>query len=270
MLECVVNISEGRDPGRLRGLAEAAGVDLLDLHIDPDHHRAVFTLVGERAPRALTTRAIELLDIRSHEGAHPRLGVVDVVPFVPLDGSTEAEAVAARDAFATWLAHELEVPCFLYGPERSLPDVRRHAFRDLAPDHGPSSPHPTAGATAVGARPVLVAFNVWMAAPDLAIARQVATAVRSPAIRALGLQVGDATQVSMNLIDPLVTGPREVYGRVEAGLQRAGAAVERAELVGLVPEAVLLRTPETDWDELDLSADRTIEARLARRAARLT
>jgi glutamate formiminotransferase len=265
MLECVVNISEGRDAGRLRELAEAAGPDLLDLHADADHHRAVLTVVGERAPRALAARAVELLDLRDHVGAHPRLGVVDVVPFVALDGSTDADAVAARDGFASWFAVELGVPCFLYGPTRTLPEIRRQAFRGLRPDRGPASPHPTAGATAVGARPVLVAFNVWMTRPDLAVARRVASAVRGPSVRALGLQVGDATQVSMNLIDPLRFGPSEARALVERHLHAAGAAVARAELVGLVPEAVLRAVPAAEWSALDLAADRTIEARLARR-----
>lgn len=267
MLECVANISEGRDAHRLRELADAVGPDLLDLHADPDHNRAVFTLAGDRAARSLATTAIELLDIRTHEGAHPRLGVVDVVPFVPLGGSTREDAIAARDAFADWLATEHAVPCFLYGPERSLPEVRRLAFRDLAPDVGPSSPHPTAGAAAIGARSILVAFNVWMATPDLRVARQVASSVRSPAIRALGLQVGNATQVSMNLIEPLVVGPREARAVVLEHLRAAGNAIGRAELVGLVPEAVLRATPEDEWHELDLAADRTIEARLAHRQA---
>jgi len=267
VLECVVNISEGRDAGRLARLTQAAGADLLDLHADADHHRSVFTLVGEQAPRAVATAAVELVDIREHAGAHPRLGAVDVVPFVPLGGASPADALAARDRFAAWLAAEHGVPCFLYGPERSLPDVRRHAFRELAPEVGPHSPHPTAGATAVGARAVLVAFNVWMAAPDLALARQVATAVRSPAIRALGLRVGGATQVSMNLVDPVTTGPLQAYERVEQGLRRAGAAIGRAELVGLVPEAALRATPESRWDELDLALDRTIEARLGMRSS---
>ena len=267
MLVCVVNISEGRDARRLHLLAEVVGPALLDLHADPDHHRAVFTLAGTEAPRALTTKAVELLDIRDHVGAHPRSGVVDVVPFVPLDDRSWDDAVAARDAFATWLGTEHEVPCFVYGPERSLPAVRRQAFHDLAPAAGPASPHPSAGATAVGARHPLVAFNVWMASPDLALAKQVAAAIRSPTIRALGLQVGAATQVSMNLVEPLVTGPREARALVLAHLRAAGASIDRTELVGLVPDAVLRATPEGEWTDLDLGVDRTIEARLARRAA---
>ena len=163
---------------------------------------------ARRPRRALATRAVELPGHPGPRGCPPAVGRRRRRPVrPPRRRRSWSDAIAARDAFATWLTSEHEVPCFVYGPERSLPDVRRHAFRDLAPDVGPASPHPTAGATAVGARHPLVAFNVWMASPDLAVAKQVAAAIRGPAIRALGLQVGDATQVSMNLVEPLVTGP---------------------------------------------------------------
>jgi glutamate formiminotransferase len=259
MLECVVNVSEGRDPAVLDELAAVCGDDLLDRHADPDHHRSVFTLVGTDAPRALAAAAVARLDVRRHQGVHPRLGVVDVVPFVPLEGATMAAAVAARDAFAAWLARQHGVPCFLYGPDRSLPEVRRRAFGDLTPDTGPARPHPTAGACCVGARDVLVAYNVWLAAADLARAREIAAAVRSPTVRALGLACGDRVQVSMNLVAPLVTGPAEAYDAI-ARL----APVCGAELVGLVPEAVLERIPPSRWDELNLGAAHTIEGRLER------
>jgi glutamate formiminotransferase len=259
MLECVVNVSEGRDQAVLDDLAAAGGADLLDHHADPDHHRSVFTLMGTDAPRAVAAVAVTRLDVGRHLGVHPRLGVVDVVPFVPLAGTAMAAAVAARDAFAGWFAGELGVPCFLYGPERSLPDVRRRAFRDLTPDAGPARPHPTAGACCVGAREVLVAYNVWLASPDLGRSREIAAAVRSPTVRALGLACGDRVQVSMNLVAPAVTGPAEAYDAVARLAPVAGA-----ELVGLVPEAVLERIPPRRWEELDLAADRTIEARLAR------
>jgi glutamate formiminotransferase len=265
VLECVVNLSEGRDPARLAVLTAAAGDDLLDVHSDPHHHRTVLTLVGEAAPRAVAEAALELLDLRDHEGVHPRLGVVDVVPFVALEGSTFADAVAARDAFSRWWAREHHVPCFRYGPERSLPDVRRRAFHDLAPDDGPTAPHPTAGATAVGARPVLVAYNVWLDGADVAVARLLAGDVRGDGVRSLGLAVGDRAQVSMNLVDPQRIGPADAYDRVVAAGRTRGAAVAGAELVGLLPEAVLGSVDPARWSELDLSPDRTIEARLARR-----
>lgn len=260
MIECVVNISEGRDDDLLGEFDAAAGDALLDRHSDPDHHRSVFTLVGEDAPRSLAALAVERLTLDHHSGAHPRIGVVDVVPFVPLGRRTRSDALRARDAYASWSATSLGVPCFLYGPERTLPDVRRGAFGELTPDHGPPRPHPTAGATAVGQRDVMVAYNVELAEPDLWLARAVARAVRSPAVRALGLSVGDRVQVSMNLIAPHEVGPDRAFDAVAAL-----APVGRAELVGLVPAEVLDAVPAHRWDALDLAEDRTIEARLQAR-----
>ena len=142
--------------------------------------------------------------------------------------------MAARDSFASWAGAELGLPCFLYGPERTLPEVRRGAFSVLSPDAGPSDPHPTAGACAVGARRPLVAYNLWLESAGLDVARAIARSLRGPAVRALGLPVGDSVQVSMNLVDPLVVGPADVYDQVAAI-----ARIARAELVGLVPRAVL-------------------------------
>ncbi len=265
-----MNVSEGRDLDRVGRIAAAAGPALLDLHSDPDHNRSVLTLVGEAAAQAVAEAAVVELDLRTHEGAHPRLGVVDVVPFVALDGSTIADALAARDRFATWFADAHGVPCFCYGPERSLPEVRREAFRSLRPDTGPPEPHRTAGATAVGQRPVLVAYNVWLADADLATVRRVAAAVRGTGIRALGLAVGTRYQVSMNLIAPHEVGPADAYDRVQAALATTGATatLTGAELVGLLPERVLRAVPEHRWADLDLAPERTIEARLAARGHR--
>ena len=258
MLECVINVSEGRDAAVLDHLAAVAGPDLLDVHTDADHHRSVFTLVGEHAPRRLTEAAVGAIDLRRHHGVHPRFGAVDVVPFVPLGDATLSDAVRARDDFARWAAATLDLPCFLYGPERSLPDVRRQAFRTLAPQFGPPSAHRSAGACAVGARGVLVAYNLWLATPDLDLARAVAAEVRSGPIRTLGLAVGDEVMVSCNLVEPLTTGPVAAWDAVAAH-----AEVGRAELVGLAPEAVLTATPRSRWADLDLAPDRPIEARLA-------
>ena len=260
MLECVVNISEGRDGEVIAAVAAAAGSDLLDVHTDPHHHRSVLTLLGEEAPRAVARAAVDLIDLRSHQGVHPRIGAVDVVPFVPLDGSTFEDALAARDRFCGWAAAELALPCFSYGPDRTLPEIRRRAFVDLLPTTGPARPHPTAGAAAVGARPLLVAYNVWLTEPDLARARAVAAEIRSPQVRTLGLAVGDRVQVSMNLVDPLAVGPAAATDAVAALASVAGC-----ELVGLVPEAVLRAVPSGRWSELDLAVDRTIEARRQQR-----
>jgi glutamate formiminotransferase / 5-formyltetrahydrofolate cyclo-ligase len=269
VLECVVNVSEGRDRAVLAALADAAEGALLDLHADADHHRCVLTLVGEEAVRRVAEVALARIDLSRHAGVHPRLGAVDVVPFVALDGRAGADAVSARDRFAAWWAQR-GVPCFRYGPDRPLPEVRRRAFGDLLPDLGPSSPHPTAGATAVGVRGVLVAYNVWLTGPGaVEVARSVARQIRGPALRALGLEVAGGAQVSMNLVVPGELGPAAAHDLVAGALAATPAVtVARAELVGLLPEDVLHQVPAHRWGELDLDAGRTIEARLDRLGAR--
>ncbi|HWG74710.1 MAG TPA: hypothetical protein VG184_11725 [Acidimicrobiales bacterium] len=280
VLECVVNVSEGRDHERLARLAAAAGNCLLDLHADAYHHRSVFTMAGttdevDSGVRSLAATVVAEIDLHDHQGAHPRLGAVDVVPFVALESDPShpgpepvlmdgdiADAVAARERFVRWAADALALPCFRYGPERSLPDVRRRAWADLAPDAGPPQPHPGAGACTVGARPLLVAYNLWLDAACLASARRIATDIRGPQLRALGLAVGGGVQVSCNLTAPRQVGPAAAYDAVASR-----ASVARAEVVGLVPRAVLEATPRQRWSELGLSPSATIEARLAGRAS---
>ncbi|HZP28285.1 MAG TPA: glutamate formiminotransferase, partial [Acidimicrobiia bacterium] len=168
MLECVVNVSEGRRRDVVDTIAAAAGPALLDVHVDGDHNRSVMTLGGapaavEDAARRLAQRAAGLVDLRAHEGVHPRLGVIDVVPFVALDDTARARAVDAAIAYAHWSADVLGVPVFLYGEAdkdgRTLPEARRDAFLRREPDVGPRVAHARLGATAVGARPVLLALN---------------------------------------------------------------------------------------------------------------
>jgi glutamate formiminotransferase len=286
LFECVINISEGRDQAALAALSTAAGPLLLDLHSDPDHHRAVFTLAGSgddvaAAARSLATEAVRRLDLTAHRGVHPRLGVLDVVPFVPFtpnstptakadpDPDPDPEmAVPLRDAFAQWLGTTLGVPSFLYGPlpgghHRTLPELRRQAFTELSPDAGPDRPHPTAGATAVGARGILVAYNVWVT--SLEAARAVAPQVRGPMIRSLALQVGERAQVSCNLTHPSDYGPAQAYDDISRAIAHASGGVTGAELVGLLPNSVLRAIPEARWPELGLSDEATLEARLATR-----
>ncbi len=261
MLECVINVSEGRDASVIEEIAAAAGAGLLDVHRDPHHHRSVLTMAGpdvEEAARRVVSAAVDLIDLRRHHGAHPRMGAADVVPFTPLEGSSFEDALAAREALARWAGEELGVPCFVFGPDRSLPDVRRHAFTSLSPDHGPARPHPRAGASAVGARGQLVAYNLWMGAGcELGLAKQVAAAIRRPGLRALGLGVGGRVQVSCNLVEPFLIGPGAVFDAVAQH-----AEIERAELVGLLPARVLDAIPPSRWKALDVHPSRTIEARL--------
>lgn len=255
VLECVINISEGRRLDVIAAIGAAAGDHLLDVHTDADHHRSVLTLAGpdvEAAAFAVVAEAVARIDVRDHAGVHPRLGAADVVPFVPLRGSTMDDAVIARDLLARRITSELGVPCVRYGPERTLPDVRRAAAGEV-------EAHPTAGICCVGARPVLVAYNLWLAPPaTLVDAKRVAGEVRSPSLRTLGLQVGDGVQVSCNLIDPATTGPDAAFDAVSAR-----APVARAELVGLAPRRVLDAIAPARWPELDLAPARTIEARLS-------
>jgi glutamate formiminotransferase len=264
VLECVINISEGKDPEKLGLLAEALGAELLDLHSDADHNRSVFTLAGTDSARVLTREAFNLFNIGNHAGVHPRVGIVDVVPFVALESSTFEDALRARNEFAHFAADELGVPCFVYGPERTLPYIRKHAFIDLLPDFGPAMPHPTAGAICVGARPILIAYNIWLKDSTLEIAKQISARLRSDSVRTLGLQVGNSAQVSMNLIDYAVTGPQQVYDNIAQHAQ-----IDRAELVGLVPARALADIPRSRWNELDLSAEKTIESAMAARNRKL-
>ena len=267
LLECVVNVSEGRDEKVISTLTASAGGNLLDVHSDPDHHRSVFTLAGsadevQHAARSLALSAVSSVDIRRHSGVHPRIGALDVVPFVslvggPLRDGPLAFAIEARDGFARWAGRDLNLPCFLYGPERGLPELRKAAWSTLEPDTGPSSPHVSAGAAAVGARPALVAYNLWLAESGLDDARRVAAAVRGPYLRTLGLATATAVQVSCNLIAPWKVGPGDAFDAVASR-----ACVDRAELVGLVPLAVLDAEPKHRWEELGLSRSATIEARL--------
>jgi glutamate formiminotransferase / 5-formyltetrahydrofolate cyclo-ligase len=292
-LECVVNISEGRDRSLVHRLASACETSLLDVHSDPDHQRSVFTLAGPAAvvesdTRVLAETALSVLDFTAHDGRHPSFGVVDVVPFVPLRAGARPasgghdlqgppphlaptppldDAVAARDRFAKWAGSQLGLACHLYGPlrpagHRTLPEIRKTAGRSLTPDTGPALPVPRAGRCAVGARHFLVAYNLWVAGGGLELARAVATDIRGPAVRALGLDLAGRPQISCNLVDPSTVGPAEVHDEVARRLEQVGASVERSELVGLVPAAVLEAVPSRRWDELDLADTRTVEARL--------
>jgi glutamate formiminotransferase len=297
VLECVVNISEGRRPDVVQAIAAACGPALLDVHTDSDHHRSVLTLAGRpdvvgEAALALARTAVGRIDLSGHAGVHPRLGAVDVVPFVPLPSAgpparTDAGAsglMVAGEVARAWgqrAADELGVPVFLYGsadPEgRSLPEVRRGAFQERRPDFGPAEPHPTAGAMAVGARPILVALNCELAAgaggrdlgAELAVARTVARAVRErdgglPGVRALGFDLASKgrAQVSMNLVDLAATGVETACEAVRREAHRQGRSITAVELVGLLPAAELERCSREFVDWSGLSPDQTIEARL--------
>jgi len=246
LLECVPNISEGRDLGAVARIADALsrvpGVRLLDRHSDAVHHRSVFTLVGAADPLraavlALFEGALAELDVSAQRGAHPRIGAVDVVPFVPLSGATMADAVTAARATGEEVAARFGVPVFLYEAaatatwRRALQDVRRGQFEGLAaklqrpewqPDFGPAVPHPRLGAVAIGARGILVAYNINLATTRLEVAARIAAVVREssgglPCVKAMGLALPGRglVQVSMNLTDIDRSRPRRRRGARE-------------------------------------------------------
>lgn len=283
MLECVVNVSEGRRTEVVRAVAAAAGAALLDVHSDPDHNRSVFTLAGPadkvaETAVALARSAVERIDLSGHSGVHPRLGAVDVIPFVPLEDAEPDGLAAAGRVARAWgqrAAGELGVPVFLYGSAdpagRTLPELRRTAFKERAPDFGPAEPHPTAGAMAVGARPILVALNCELSDPDPAVARMIARAVRErdgglPGVRALGFALASKgrAQVSMNLVDLAATGVEAACAAVRRAAAGHGADVAAVELVGLLPAAELERCSGEFLAWSGLSPDQTIEVRLRR------
>jgi glutamate formiminotransferase len=279
MLECVVNISEGRREDLLEDLAAVCGPSLLDLHADPDHHRSVFTLAGPRkhdaelAARELSRAAAAEVDLKAHDGVHPRLGVIDVVPFVSLDEDRVA-AVHAAQSFARWIAEELSVPAFLYDDadplRRSLPELRRDAFALREPDVDAPKPNVRLGAVAVGARPPLVAINCELDRDDPLLTKEIARALREsegglPGVRALGLwcKSRDVPQVSMNLVDLPVTSVEAACTEVRRRAEEADAQVTRVELVGLLPAAELERCSDEFLAWSGLGPDDTVEARLA-------
>lgn len=278
MLECVINVSEGRRTDVLRALVATCGGGLLDLHTDPDHNRSVFTLAGRRddlaaAALRLARAAGEHIDISSHAGVHPRLGAVDVVPFVALAGEEPGTAVVVARSWGEQAAGTLAVPVFLYGDAdptgRSLPETRRDAFAGRPPDFGPAVPHPRLGAIAVGARPVMVAVNCQLDSPDLQQARRIAGQVRErdggmPGVRALGFWLAskDRAQVSMNLVDLGATGLEAACWEVRRLARAEGADVAVVELVGLVPASELARCSPGFLHWSGLGVDQTIDTRL--------
>jgi glutamate formiminotransferase len=261
-LESVPNLSEGRDKATLAALREAMSgpARLLDVHADADHHRSVYTLVGSGSELVDTLatgirRAVELIDLRRHQGAHPRVGAADVVPFVFLRPEHEPDARAAAAALADRISSDFELPVFFYGQltedglepaffRRGGPDElqRRVDKGELSPDRGPNRLHPTAGAVLVGVRRPLIAFNVNLRAGDTKIAREIAAIVRErdggfPGVRALGLDLPSAglVQVSMNVTDWEASALHEIVERIVAEAHARGAEVVGCELVGLMP-----------------------------------
>lgn len=290
LLECALNFSEGRREDVIYAIVAAAkGVRVLDVSSDKDHNRTVLTFVG--APEAITeaafcvsAKAVELIDMNQHQGAHPRMGAVDVIPFVPLGQATMEEVVAVARQVGRRLGEELGIPVYLYEEaatrpqRRNLANVRRGEYEGLPqklanpewkPDFGPDRPHPTAGATAVGARIYLVAYNVNLGTSDGRIAKAIARALRAKTgglqnVKALGvtLQERNLAQVTMNIVDPFQTPLYRVLEMVRIEAARYGVPVVGSEIVGLVPLTVILETARYYLQLENFQDDQVLETKL--------
>ena len=270
IIECIPNISEGRRGDVLEACAAAirqTGVHLLDVKPDASHNRTVYTFAGDAgavraAVLALYETALPAIDLRRQSGEHPRIGAVDVVPFVPIEGATMAECVELARAAAAEIATRFNVPVFLYEEaatapaRRNLEDIRRGEFEGLSaklaqaewrPDFGPASPHPSAGASVVGARMALIAYNINLATDRLDVAKKIAAAIRQSSgglryVKAMGVELSDRgiVQVSMNLTNFEKTPMFRVFELVKREAARYGVQVLESEIIGLVPAAALL------------------------------
>jgi glutamate formiminotransferase len=294
IVECVPNFSEGRRPEVVEALrsaiASVRAVRVLDVESDRDHNRSVITFVGDRAAVAEgafagAREALARIDLTRHEGAHPRVGALDVLPFVPIEGVSMDDVVALARSVGARIAQELGIPVYLYEraatrPERrALPDLRRGEFEGLRveigrdparrPDFGPPALHPTAGATIVGARPALIAWNVNLRSSDAAVAKRIARRIRErdgglPAVRAKGfvLRERGIVQVSMNMLDYTVTSLARAYDAIEAEAAKDGVEILESEMIGLVPLDAILDAARAKLRFANLRRDQILEARL--------
>lgn len=292
IVECVPNFSEGRRPEVVEEIANAmtsAGVKILDREMDADHNRSVITLAGEpdavaeAAFRGIRTAA-RLINLDTHRGEHPRIGATDVVPFVPVRGVTMDDCVALARRVGERVAHELGIPVYLYeraatrAERRDLAYIRRGEYEalkaeiatnpDRAPDFGPKRVGP-AGATVIGARPFLIAYNVNLATSDLQVAKDIARTIREksgglPSVKAKGFMLHEKhiAQVSMNLTDFTVTGMLTAFNTVRAEAEKRGVQVLESELIGLVPLEALTQIASQALRLPGLSASQVIETKL--------
>ena len=292
LVECVPNFSEGRDKAKVDAIVEAMkinGVFLLDREMDADHNRCVITLVGERQPIQEAAirgvgKAAELIDLNQHQGAHPRMGAADVVPFIPIDGVNIEDCVAMARHVGEQIWKRFQIPVYLYesaatSPERqNLENIRRGQFEgiraDIAtnparkPDYGEARVHPSAGATVVGARKFLIAYNVFLNTPDVEIAKKIAKAVRFSSggmrfVKGAGFLVRGLAQVSMNLTDFEQTPVHRVFEVVKREAARYGVTLVSSEIVGLIPKKALESAAEWFLQLENFDSSLILENRLA-------
>lgn len=293
LIECVPNFSEGRNSAVVDEIASAVrdsrGVLFLGSEMDADHNRSVLTFVGtpdevvEAAFRACR-KASELIDMNRHRGEHPRIGATDVIPLIPISGIAMEECIELSRGLAEKIAVELHIPTYLYEksatrPERkNLSDIRKGEYEGLResiateerkPDYGEPILHPTAGATVVGARPLLVAYNVYLATEDVACAKRIAKKIRErdggmPGVKALGffIEKRRMAQVSMNLTDLSRTTPVKVFDRISEEAAREGVAVAGSEVVGMLPVSAMAEAAEQRLKLLDFDRNQIMEGKL--------
>jgi glutamate formiminotransferase len=293
IIECVPNISEGRNSEIINRIADAlravGGARVLDVQSDASHHRSVFTLAGDREPLKtavlrLYEQSLAAIDLRQHAGEHPRLGAVDVCPFIPIEGATMKDCVELAREVASEVATKFSVPVFLYEEaattpaRRNLEDIRRGEFEglaakmqqpDWAPDFGPRAPHQSAGATVIGARMPLIAYNINLATNRLDVARKIAAGIRMSSggfrfVKAMGIELKDrgVVQVSMNLTNYEKTPIFRVFEVVKREAARYGVNVLESEIVGLVPSAALVQAAEYYLQLEGFSAGQVLENKL--------
>jgi glutamate formiminotransferase len=293
IIECIPNVSEGRRRDVVESIAGAIrsvpGVKLLDYSSDPSHNRSVFTFAGDAAAvkaavLALYERALQAIDLRAHSGEHPRIGAVDVVPFVPIEGASMADCVALAKEVASEVARRFGVPVYLYeeasaNPARkNLEDIRRGEFEGLAqkmaspdwrPDYGAGAPHPSAGASVIGARMPLIAYNINLDTNRLDVAKKIAAAIRHSSggfrfVKAAGFELKERgiVQVSMNLTNYEKTPIFRVFEVVKREAERHGVSVLDSEIVGLVPSAALHAVAEYYVQLAGFSASQVLENKL--------
>ncbi len=293
LIECIPNFSEGRRPEVIDQITDAvrsvAGVSLLDVQSDPTHNRCVVTFVGHEGPIAeaafrAVEKASELIDLNQHDGAHPRFGATDVVPFVPLRAEDTPACIETAQRLAKRVAAELSIPAFLYEDAARIPEhknlavIRGKGFEEMreiigsepskTPDEGEARVHATAGAVAVGARFPLIAFNVNLDADDLDLVKRIAVEIRErdggmKCVKAIGLQLEDgAVQVSMNLTDYRVTSMADVVAAVGDRAAAAGVSIRESEIVGLLPQDALVRLAQSTLYATGFDRDQVLEARV--------
>jgi len=298
LIECVPNVSEGRRTDVINRMAEALravpGLRVLDVQSDAAHNRSVFTLAGDAGAMTaglpvLFERALADIDLRTHQGEHPRMGAVDVVPFIPIDGVTMAQCVDLAKSIAKDIAARFNLPVFLYedastnAARKNLEDIRRGEFEGLAvkmsqpgwaPDFGPAAPHASGGASVIGARMPLIAYNINLATNRLDVAKKIASAVRMSSgglryVKAMGIPLDDRgiVQVSMNLTNYEKTPIFRVFEMVKREAERYGVNVLESEIVGLVPAAALRQSIEYYLQLDGFSGDQVLENKLRSRPA---